>query len=279
MAAAAPRRAAGRGQPALRFDPEIAAFLEEIQSECGRPERLRRDPLALVKDYADPADRELAALVASTLAFGAVDLILRAVREALSPLGPAPARVLDRMSEAEIAEAWADFRYRYCAPKDLVALMTAARRARADLGSLEALFFRGDPGGGDIVAATGAFVSALHALGPGLRPNLLPDPARGSACKRLFLMLRWLVRRDSVDPGGWERVDPARLVIPLDTHMVRVCHERLGFLPRPAADLKAALRATAGFRLYAPDDPVKYDFALTRPGIDPEEGDDRFACP
>ncbi len=107
---------------------------------------------------------------------------------------------------------------------------------------------------------------------------MLPDPAKGSACKRLFLFLRWLSRQDSVDPGGWNQVDRARLVVPLDLHMSRVCHERLGFTPNHYANLKNALIATAAFKLYAPDDPVRYDFALTRPGIDPAPGDERFGC-
>jgi uncharacterized protein (TIGR02757 family) len=234
-----------------------------------------------VKRYSDPADRELAALVCSTLAFGSVDLIMRACELALVPLGDRPATALARLGDREIEEAWAGFRYRFCSPADMAALMRAARRALEARGSLEGLFLAGDPGGPDLVDALGAFVRAVKAMaaagGPPIRENLLPDPRRGSACKRLFLFLRWLVREDAVDPGGWPRVDRSRLVVPLDVHMTRVCSGRLGFLPAPRADLRAALLATAAFRLYAPADPVKYDFALTRAGIDPEPGDERFA--
>lgn len=263
-------------------DPAIAAFLEDIYSSCNAPGRLRRDPLAVVKRYANPDDREVAALVCSTLAFGSVDLIMRACDAALAPLGERPAIALGAMREADISRAWSRFQYRFCFPEDMAALMRGIARARAEEGSLESLFLRGDPGGADVVGALGAFVISLKGLGAkrgaGIRENLLPDPSRGSACKRLFLFLRWLVRKDSVDPGGWNRVDRSRLVVPLDLHMTRVCHERLGFLSAPRADLKGALAATAAFRLYSPEDPVKYDFALTRPGIDPDPGDERFAC-
>lgn len=266
----------------LAYDPRIADFLEEIYSVCGSARRLDRDPLALVRPWADIADREVAGLFASTLAFGSVDLIMRAVRAALAPLGAHPASALCAMSEGDLWEAWGTFRYRYCFPKDLMALARGTRLALLESGGLEAFFLRGDPGGPDVIEAAGSFAARIKALGAregeGLRGNLLPEPARGSACKRLFLFLRWMVRRDAVDPGGWNSVDPARLVVPLDTHMARVCSERLRFIPRPAADLKSALAATAAFRLYAPEDPVKYDFALTRPGIDPEPGDERFAC-
>ena len=277
---------------AAAYDPAIAEFLEDIYASCNVGGRLRRDPLAVAASYADPADRELAGLVASTLAFGSVDLILGACRRALEPLGPRPREKLLSLSEAGIEETWAGFQYRYCFPKDMAGLMLAAKRAIEETGSLEAFFRLGDPGGADVTAAAGSFARRLKSLSAqrgraargspgseGIRGNLLPEPEKGSACKRLFLYLRWMARRDAVDPGGWSWPSPARLVVPIDTHMARVCSERLHFLPAPRADLKAALAATACFRLYAPEDPVKYDFALTRPGIDPDPGDERFACP
>ncbi|MGA2547902.1 MAG: TIGR02757 family protein [Rectinemataceae bacterium] len=264
------------------YDSAIAAFLEDIFSACNAPGRLKRDPLAIVKRYATVADREIAALVCSTLAFGSVDLIMRSCEAALAPLGESPAAALASMGEAELRDAWSSFQYRFCFPEDMAALMRAAKRARGEYGSLEELFIRGDAGGPDVVSALGAFVRVMKTLGAdggrSLRENLLPDPARGSACKRLFLFLRWLSREDAIDPGGWNRVDRARLVVPLDLHMVRVCNERLRFISSPYSNLRNALEATVAFRLYAPDDPVKYDFALTRPGIDPAPGDERFGC-
>jgi uncharacterized protein (TIGR02757 family) len=287
------RRLAGRGAsadeaPRHAYDPRIAAFLEDIYSACNVEGRLSRDPLAVVKRYADPADREVAALVCSTLAFGSVDLIVRACESALAPLGARPATALARMRASGLSSAWSAFRYRFCSPEDMAALMRGIKRAREERGSLEALFLAGDQGGPDVVDALGEFVHALKALGAAptrkggtpraIRENLLPEPARGSACKRLFLFLRWLARSDDVDPGGWEAVDRSRLVVPLDLHMTRVCCGRLGFIPRERADLRNALMATEAFRLYSPEDPVKYDFALTRPGIDPARGDERFGC-
>jgi uncharacterized protein (TIGR02757 family) len=79
-------------------------------------------------------------------------------------------------------------------------------------------------------------------------------------------MLRWLVRRDDVDPGGWTGVPASRLVVPLDVHMHRI-GAALGLTARRQADAKAALEVTAAFRAISPDDPVRYDFALTRLGI------------
>ncbi len=263
-------------------DPAIAKFLAAIHRDCNRVGRLDRDPLALLGPFREVADREVAGFVAATLAFGQVDLIMRAVTKALAPLGTRPASALASMSEVEIGKAWAGFQYRFCFPSDMVGLMLAIKRARADSGSLEACFAEGDQGGETIVEALGAFSRRINELGrrrgKGIRRGLVPEPSRGSACKRLFLYLRWMVRRDDIDPGGWTSISPSRLVIPIDIHMARVCQARLGFIPTQAPTLSNALRATACFRLYSPEDPVKYDFALTRPGIDPAPGDEAWGC-
>ena len=94
----------------------------------------------------------------------------------------------------------------------------------------------------------------------------MPDPSKGSACKRLALYLRWMVRNDEVDPGGWKMVDPSALLIPLDTHMFNIC-TTLGLCSRKAADGRSAIEITEAFKKVCPEDPVRYDFALTRFGI------------
>ncbi len=95
---------------------------------------------------------------------------------------------------------------------------------------------------------------------------LLADPARGSACKRLNLFLRWMVRDDDVDTGLWKSVDKAKLIVPIDVHMGRLC-KILGFYSRKSVSLRAAIDITESFREIEPSDPVKYDFALSRIGI------------
>ncbi|MFC1474950.1 TIGR02757 family protein, partial [bacterium] len=95
---------------------------------------------------------------------------------------------------------------------------------------------------------------------------LTPAPRRGSACKRMNLFLRWMVRRDDVDPGPWTDVPASKLVVPLDTHMHRIS-SGMGLTSRKQADLKTAIEITDAFRAISPEDPVRYDFALTRLGI------------
>ena len=87
-----------------------------------------------------------------------------------------------------------------------------------------------------------------------------------SACKRLHLFLRWMVRKDTIDPGPWPGLPASKLIIPLDTHMHRIARS-LGFTKKKQANIKTAIEITAQFNKINPDEPVKYDFALTRIGM------------
>jgi uncharacterized protein (TIGR02757 family) len=186
-----------------------------------------------------------------------------------------PARFLERSSEAALRRTFADFKHRFTTGEELAALLFGAKRAAGRHGSLLACFQAG-LGDSDktILPALSTFVAELSERSGGACGSLLASPADGSACKRLNLFLRWLVRRDQVDPGGWEAVRAARLILPLDTHLQRICRA-IGFTDRNAADLRTALEITDAFRTLSPDDPVRYDFALSRLGIrkdaDPEE--------
>ena len=105
-------------------------------------------------------------------------------------------------------------------------------------------------------------------LGPGSPVRLFfSSPADGSACKRLNLFLRWMVRRSGgLDFGLWSDVSPRRLVIPLDTHVARIARY-VGLTTRTTPDWKMALDVTHSLRRFDPGDPVKYDFAICRLGI------------
>jgi len=138
-------------------------------------------------------------------------------------------------------------------------------------GSLDECFLSGhDEDEADIVPALTRFVDELTGGEPS---RLAPSPCKGSACKRWNLFLRWMVRKDRVDPGGWEGVRASQLLVPLDTHMFRVC-TGMGMSKRKTADLKAVREITDAFKNISPEDPVKYDFALTRVSMRRNEGEE-----
>ncbi len=166
-------------------------------------------------------------------------------------------------------------RYRFFDGKALVHLLSGIGALLREYGSLKeafiadgSSFFRGDVQSG-LAAFVRRLENAADAEAGGIPAGrrVLPVPEAGSACKRLHLYLRWMVRKDEVDPGCWSgAVSPAGLLVPVDTHMLRISR-RLGFTSRAAADMKTAYEITKSFRRFAFDDPVRYDFSITRIGI------------
>jgi uncharacterized protein (TIGR02757 family) len=240
--------------------------LDGLYSAYNHREYIHPDPLELVYHYEDAEDREIAGLIASCLAYGRVAQILTSASRVLQPMGKSPSAFLQKTPEGDLRDLFRGFSHRFTTGAEIAALLSAVKDALARHGSLEALFMAGfDSRDRTTAPALTAFVDALRARGGSGCPSLLSSPRDGSACKRLNLFLRWMGRRDDVDPGAW-RLFPSKLVIPLDTHMHRISRA-LGLTSRAQADLKTALEVTRGFAAIRPRDPVRYDFCLTRTGI------------
>lgn len=235
--------------------------------------RIPHDPLGLVHGFASPGDQEIAGLIAAGLAYGRVDLFLPKLRALFAHMG-GEAGGLDayvRAFDARRAGRWLGaFRYRVTSGADLIRLFIPLKALLERFGSLGAAFAAGfDPSHGDIGPALTTFVTALYQGGadpPRSFKHLMPNPAGGSACKRLNLWLRWMVRRQpGVDLGLWE-VPASHLILPLDTHTLRMAYN-LGLTDRQDMSWRNAQRVTGRLRQLDPADPVKYDFALCHLGM------------
>jgi uncharacterized protein (TIGR02757 family) len=246
--------------------------LERLYRDFDYAARVRHDAIRVPLRYADPADREIVALLTACLAYGRVDLFGRALDRALAAMGPAPARFVRAFDPARDARAFDDFVYRFNRPRDLVAFCLAARQILAAYGSLEACFMASyDPGAHDVGHALDRFVRAfleadLRPVFPRGRPSrgyrhLFPRPSAGGPCKRLLLFLRWMVRREPPDFGQWRGVSPAHLLMPVDTHVENMSRA-IGLTRRRTRDWRMAADITRRLALLDPADPVKYDFAL-----------------
>lgn len=245
--------------------PALKSVLDHLYETYATRQWVHPDPLEFLYACEDVRDRELVGLIASSLAYGNVRQILRSVARVLDVLGPRPRARLLRMSDAALEGGLAGFRHRWTTDRDVFRLLSGAREVLRRHGTIEAALARHWDGA--LTSALTGLARELQEAGP---TGLLPDPARGSACKRLHLYLRWMVRCDAVDPGGWEVLAPSALMVPLDVHMHRVAR-RIGFTQRRQADERTAVEVTAGFRALSPADPVRYDFALTRLGIQRRE--------
>ena len=245
------------------------SLLEELYAEYNRREYVSPDPLEFLYRYDDRADREVVGLIASSLAYGRVASILASVRRILSALGKHPADTLAGSDEKKLFESVRGFKHRFNGDAEMAKFLAGIGTVLREYGSLENMFCAPAAAGGDGWSIRGLMndfaASILRYSGLGTS-SLLPLASKGSACKRLALYIRWMVRSDDVDPGGWSMIAPCDIIVPLDTHMFKIA-SGLGFVKRPSADGAAASEATEGFRALCPEDPVKYDFALTRFGI------------
>lgn len=236
------------------------------------------DPIHIVRRYSEPDDREIVGFCASALAFGRVASVLQSIERLLAAMGPRPAAFVRNFDAGRHRGPLEPLVHRWIRGRDLVALLLILQRMLRQSGSVEAFFLAGDDAAQpDVGTALNSFSD--RALGTDLRPAygarppkrpgvcyFFPRPSAGSACKRLNLFLRWMVRKDEIDLGVWTGVSAARLVVPLDTHVIRLGRcLRLTRYASPgwkmAADITAALRALD------PADPVRYDFSLCHVGM------------
>lgn len=241
-----------------------AAVFEGIYSEYNKREYVSPDPLQFLYGYDAAEDREVAGLIASALAYGRVAQILKSVGRVLDVLGEHPAEYLKNTERCEYERKLAGFVHRFTDSAALCSFLGAVGEVLRSYGSLERLFLSGWRG--DICEAIENFTDVMNGFAGCGSSFLLPRPSKGSACKRMALYLRWMVRHDEVDPGGWSGIKPADLIVPLDTHLFHISSV-LGLCSLKSANGRAAAEITESFRDISPDDPVKYDFSLTRYGI------------
>lgn len=248
-------------------------FFDRLYEKYNRREYVHPDPLEFLYRYEDVADREIVALVASSLAYGRVEQILKSVSRVLAHM-PSPRHFVMASSPYSLQRTFSDFRHRFSTGQELAALLFGTGQIIKRYGSLQMCFLSGFQKGDHSLPALSAFAGRLLLASNLRRSSLIPSPAGGSAMKRLNLFLRWMVRHDDVDPGGWDGLPPSALIVPLDVHIHRI-GLALGFTERRQADMRTAMEITATFKEICPQDPVKYDFALTRPGIWKIAGFDR----
>jgi len=225
------------------------------------------DPLQLVLRYDDPLDQEVAGLIAAAFAYGRAETIVANIGVVLARMTPSPYHYLSTFKRSEALKRFAGFAHRFHKTPDLVAFLALLADVIKRHGSLGALFEECyDGADSDIGPSLTRFVTAIRKQSDASICYLLTSPDDGSACKRMNLYLRWMVRRTAPDLGLWPFVDPSKLLMPLDTHVHRIA-TFLGLSDRKSADWKAARALTDRLASFDATDPVRYDFALCRLGI------------
>lgn len=260
------RRSTGASAPVA-----FRARLDRLYDDFNHPESAF-DPIQVVRRYDRLDDREIIAFIAAGLAFGRVASVVNSIEAVCEVLGPSPAAAVRAFDPKRDGVPLLPLVHRWIKGRDLIALIWILRQTLDEAGSLEAYFAKGWASeAADVSDALESFSTRARTID--LRPAygrvpksppvyfFFSRPSSGGACKRLNLFLRWMVRQDGVDVGGWKAPHASQLVIPLDTHTIRA-GRCLRLTKRVSPGWKMAADITSSLRAYDADDPVRYDFAL-----------------
>jgi uncharacterized protein (TIGR02757 family) len=249
---------------------DLQALLDEQASYYNRPEFIADDPIQIPHRFTQLQDREITGLFAAVLAWGQRQTIIRSTEKIIALMGGQPYQFILNHQPDELIPLQ-NFVHRTFNSTDLLYFVHFLRWYYQRNESLETAFSDGiSPRDLTVEGGLIRFHQLFFSLedAPTRTRKHIATPARKSACKRLNMFLRWMVRRDNtgVDFGCWQRISPSQLVCPLDVHVERVAL-RLGLLKRTRSDWQAALELTANLRKFDKNDPVRYDFALFGLGL------------
>jgi uncharacterized protein (TIGR02757 family) len=236
------------------------------------------DPIQIVRRFRRADDREIVGFVAGALAFGRVTSVLQSIERVLAAMGDRPAGFVRAFDPKRDAGKLESIVHRWIRGTDIIALLWLLKQMTDEAETVEGFFVAGhDRAASDVGPALDSFsrralaldLTAAYGRRVPKRAGVgyfFPRPSAGSACKRLNLFLRWMVRRDSLDLGIWKRVSPSQLIVPLDTHVIRV-GRCLGLTRYISPGWRMAEDITASLRRLDPSDPVRYDFSMCHLGM------------
>lgn len=244
----------------------VGAALERVQRGTDMAARLAADPVSIVRRYTEPLEQELVAMLTASLAFGNAKAFRQKIEEVLRRLGPDTCAACDDYKQ--LCARLFGVKHRMHDAKKIASLLASTRDVQREHGSLGTLVEQAFQRTGSVESALHALVSAINdkARGRVSLNHLLSDVSRGSASKRLWLLMRWMVRPDDgVDLGRWN-LPTDQLLMPVDTHVHKLSLN-LGLTRRRSADLATSKEITRALGHFDASDPVRYDFALCHLGM------------
>jgi uncharacterized protein (TIGR02757 family) len=247
---------------------DLHSFLDKKVAEYNRPSFIEDDPISIPHRFSRRQDIEIAGFFTAIFSWGNRTLIIRKTHQLMQLMDQAPYQFILQCEDRDLKKLL-DFRHRTFNATDLLYFIDFFRRHYKRYDSLEdAFLLAGDDWNAG--CALNAFYRYFFSLeeAPLRTFKHIASPEKHSACKRINMFLRWMVRRDDggVDFGLWSRIPVPGLICPLDLHVARVAR-RFGLLTRNQTDWQAALELTDNLRQLDPEDPTKYDLALFGLGI------------
>ena len=232
--------------------------------------KLEPDPLQFLHLFNEELDIEVMGFIASIFAYGNVKQIITTLNKFVEVSKEKPydfIRTFNEKTKPEIS-------HRFYTKRDVIHLFLALNRTYESFGSLKKLFLSFyNPDEINLKSSITKFSNYfLNEISKRKRimtreiKFMFPLPEKGSACKRMNLFLRWMIRKDELDFGIWNEIPSSKLVIPVDTHVARIC-QSLRLTNRKIPGWKMAEEITEKLKKYDPIDPVKYDFAICHIGM------------
>ena len=252
------------------MNEKLKAFLDEKADLYNRSDFIPLDPISIPHLFSKKQDIEISGFIAATLAWGQRKTIINKCRELLGMMDFAPHDFMLNHQEDDL-KPFLRFKHRTFNDIDTLCFVDFFSKYYKTYHSLEDAFCIGLDPSPDIMEK---LLSNFHELFfenpeyPQRTRKHIATPKRKSACKRINMFLRWMVRKDDrgVDFGLWQRISPSQLVCPCDLHVDRVGRQ-LGLITRSQTDWRTAMELTENLRNLDPVDPVKYDFALFGLGV------------
>ncbi len=253
------------------MNADLKGHLDRLVARYEQPSFIAADPIAIPHGFDDPRDQEVIGLYAALLAWGRRSTILKKMEELCERMRYRPYEFVLGFRAGPDSERLAGFKHRTFQPEDAFWLTSNLSKVLRRHERLERVFSKHlEPGAEHAGAAIQGFGDSILNLDPGTPARLakhLGRPSTGSACKRLSMYLRWMVRKGPVDLALWTEIGPEQLILPLDVHSGRTAR-MLGLLKRPVNDWQAAMELTMQCRLLDRHDPCKYDFAFFGPAVE-----------
>ena len=244
----------------------------EIHYKAFDKSQISPDPLEILHIFKSDLNKEALGLISSIFAYGNIRQIIKSQEKILMATGYNPHNFILNLSHNDESKLRL-ISHRFYTGNDTVWLFRALSYIYNEYGSIKDYFLRYyDETEKNMKNTIEGFSRSLidyfekkNALTHGTR-FMFPLPSAGSACKRMNLFLRWMVRKDELDFGIWNEISPSKLVIPVDTHIARI-GKKLKLTRLNNVSWKMAEEITNNLRKFDPNDPVKYDFAICHIGM------------
>lgn len=251
---------------------ELKPELDKVVELVEKAGFIDHDPIQFMHAFEEKKDREIAGFFAAIMAWGRRDIVIAKVDDLLKRMNYRPAEFVINFSDSDV-EALDGFKHRTFKPEDLYWIIKSLQKIYTDFGDFEGFwkscYQQSKQETRELIAVFHQHFFELFPEIPSRTRKHIANPEKNSSAKRLYMYLRWCIRKSEVDLGIWNFMPPAELKIPLDVHVARQARA-LGLLSRKQNDWKTVLELQSKLEILDPKDPAKYDFALFGIGVNPE---------